>query len=85
MPGAAQHVRYNRAGGSGRHGPSSFLGSGIGRCLAGDDNQHHPHRARNLRPPDVDDIGTVPVTHLAARMRCRKILGGLIHEYGQAA
>jgi transposase InsO family protein len=25
-------------------------------------NQHRPHRARNLRPPDADDIATVPVT-----------------------
>jgi hypothetical protein len=49
-------------------------------------NQHRPHRARNLRPPDADDIATVPVTDLAAaRIRRRKILGGLIHEYERAA
>jgi transposase InsO family protein len=48
-------------------------------------NQHRPHRARNLRPPDADDIATAPVTDLAARMRRRKIIGGLIHEYERAA
>ncbi len=49
-------------------------------------NQHRPHRVRNLRPPDTDDIVTAPVTDLAvAQIRRRKILGGLIHEYGRAA
>ncbi len=49
-------------------------------------NQHRPHRARNLRPPDRDDIPTAPVTDLAtARIRRHKVLGGLIHEYEQAA
>jgi putative transposase len=44
-------------------------------------NQHRPHRARNLRPPDHDASSTVPVTDLAlARIRRRKVLGGLIHE-----
>jgi hypothetical protein len=49
-------------------------------------NRHRPHRARNLHPPDAGDIVTAPVTDLtAARIRRRKILGGLIHEYEQAA
>jgi len=49
-------------------------------------NHHRPHRARNLRPPDADDIATVLVTDLAAaRIRRREVLGGLIHEYEQAA
>jgi putative transposase len=49
-------------------------------------NQHRPHRARNLRSPDHDDANAVPVTDLAtARIRHRKILGGLIHEYERAA
>jgi putative transposase len=49
-------------------------------------NQHRPHRARNLRSPDHDDANGVPVTDLAtARIRHRKILGGLIHEYERAA
>jgi putative transposase len=48
-------------------------------------NQHRPHRARNLRPPDGDTIAA-PVTALAtARIRRREVLGGLIHEYGRAA
>jgi putative transposase len=49
-------------------------------------NQHRPHRARNLRPPDQDARITAPVTDLAAaRIQRRKILGGLIHEYELAA
>ncbi len=27
-------------------------------------NQHRPHRARNLRPPDTGDIAAAPVTEL---------------------
>ena len=49
-------------------------------------NQHRPHWARNLRPPDRDDSITAPVTDLAtARIRRRKVLGGLIHQYQRAA
>jgi hypothetical protein len=49
-------------------------------------NRHRPHRARNLRPPDHDDGITVPVTDPAvARIRRRKVLGGLIHESERAA
>jgi putative transposase len=49
-------------------------------------NRHRPHRARNLQPPDGGDISTAPVTGLAtARVRRHKVLGGLIHEYEQAA
>jgi len=49
-------------------------------------NSHRPHRARNLRPPDCDDITTVAVTDLTtAKTRRRKVLGGLIHEYERAA
>ncbi|MDQ2816343.1 MAG: transposase, partial [Actinomycetota bacterium] len=48
-------------------------------------NQHRPHRARSLRPPDGDSI-TAPVTDLeTAGIRRRRVLGGLIHEYEQAA
>jgi transposase InsO family protein len=49
-------------------------------------NQHRPHRARNLRPPDSDDITTAAVTDMAmARIRRRRVLGGLINEYREAA
>jgi hypothetical protein len=34
-------------------------------------NQHRPHRARNLRPPDRDDITAVPITDLL-QVRDRK-------------
>jgi putative transposase len=49
-------------------------------------NQHRPHRARNLRPPDSDDITMAAITDLTtAGIRRRRILGGLINEYAQAA
>ena len=49
-------------------------------------NRHRPHQARNLRPPDCDDITTAPVTDpTAARIRRRRVLGRLIHEYERAA
>ena len=49
-------------------------------------NRHRPHRGRNLRPPDCDDI-TVAVTSdlAAARIQRQRVLGGLINEYEQAA
>jgi hypothetical protein len=53
---------------------------------AAHDNHHRPHRARNLRPPDCDDITMATATDLAAaRIRRRRVLGGLIHEYKRAA
>ena len=49
-------------------------------------NRHRPHRARNLRPPDHDAGITILVAdRAAARIRRRRVLGGLIHEYEQAA
>jgi transposase InsO family protein len=49
-------------------------------------NRHRPHRARNLRPPDCGDGITASVADLAtARIRSHEVLGGLIHEYEQAA
>jgi len=44
-------------------------------------------RARDLQPPDHDgDTDAAPVTSLAtARIRRHGVLGGLIHEYKQAA
>jgi putative transposase len=48
-------------------------------------NRHRPHRARNLRSPDSDDITTAAITDLAAVIRRRRVLGGLINEYQRAA
>ena len=49
-------------------------------------NQHRPHRSRNLRPPDCDEITPAVITDLAtARIRRRRVLGGLINEYEWAA
>jgi putative transposase len=49
-------------------------------------NRHRPHQGRNLWPPDGGDGIAAPVTDLAtARIRRRKLLGGLIHEYYRAA
>jgi putative transposase len=49
-------------------------------------NLYRPRRARNLRPPDSDDITMAATTGLAAaRIRRRRVLGGLINEYRRAA
>jgi putative transposase len=49
-------------------------------------NQHRPHRARSLRPPDCDGTTMAAITDLTtARIRRRRVLGGLIHEYDRAA
>jgi transposase InsO family protein len=49
-------------------------------------NQHRPHRARDLRPPDCDDISMAEIADLTtARIRRRRVLGGLINEYERAA
>jgi len=49
-------------------------------------NCHRPHRARNLRPPDCGDTAPAAVTDLtAARIRRRRVLGGLINEYERAS
>jgi putative transposase len=49
-------------------------------------NRHRPHRARNLRPPDSDNITMAAATDLAlARVRRQRVLGGLINEYQRAA
>jgi putative transposase len=49
-------------------------------------SRHRPHLARNLRPPDCDDITMATTTDLAAtRIRRRRVLSGLIHENERAA
>ena len=49
-------------------------------------NQHRPHRARNLRPPNCDEIAPAPPADLTtARIRRRRVLGGLMNEYEQTA
>jgi putative transposase len=49
-------------------------------------NQHRPHRARNLRPPDYDQTAPAKATGLTAvRIRRRRVLAGLINEYQRAA
>jgi transposase InsO family protein len=48
-------------------------------------NGHRPHRALQLVPPDGGDA--IPVNHTrgASAVRRQDLLGGLIHEYRQAA
>ena len=50
-------------------------------------NEHRPHRALGLRPPDP--ITTLPAgddaSRVAASVRRRDLLGGLLHEYEAAA
>jgi transposase InsO family protein len=63
-----------------RH-PRAVLDEYVAHC-----NHHRPHRGRNLRPPDSDDMTTVAVTGLtSARIRRKRILGGLINECQRAA
>jgi putative transposase len=49
-------------------------------------NLHQPHRSLNLRPPDRGDTTTATITGLAtARIRRRRVLGGLVNEYQRVA
>ena len=49
---------------------------------AGHYNGHRPHQTRQQRPPDQDDQASPP---LDLPVRLRKVLGGVINEYYQAA
>jgi putative transposase len=48
-------------------------------------NGHRPHRALQLVPPDGGDAIPVNQTGGASAVRRQDLLGGLIHEYRQAA
>jgi len=52
------------------------------RAYAGHYNRHRPHQSRQQRPPNQEEPVTVP---LDCPVRRRKILGGVIKEYHQAA
>jgi putative transposase len=52
------------------------------REYAGHYNQHRPHQARQQRPPDYDDQ---PNARPGLPVHRRKVLGGMINEYYQAA
>ena len=45
-------------------------------------NQHRPHQSRQQRPPDQDSQASAPLNLPVQR---RKVLGGVINEYYQAA
>ena len=49
---------------------------------AGHYSGHRPHQSRQQRPPDRDDQACVP---LDLPVKRRKVLGGMINEYYQAA
>jgi len=49
------------------------------------DNQHRPHRALGLQPPDQPAGLTVVAEDQQARVCRRDLLGGLLHEYRRAA
>jgi transposase InsO family protein len=48
-------------------------------------NQHRPHQSRGQRPPDRDALPSPVIDLDVRRVRRRKILGGLVNEYSQAA
>ena len=48
-------------------------------------NEHRPHRARDLRPPGAEITPAVIADLAKPRIRRRRLLGGLINEYGRAA
>jgi len=53
---------------------------------AGHYNGHRPHQSRQQRPPDRDDQARVPLDlPLDLPVQRRKVLGGVINEYYQAA
>ena len=48
-------------------------------------NQHRPHRALGLEPPDPSAGPTLVGEAWRTRVRRRDLLGGLVHEYQRAA
>jgi transposase InsO family protein len=49
-------------------------------------NSHRPHQARKQLPPDSARQPTIDVHHFKThRVRCTRVLGGLINEYQHAA
>jgi putative transposase len=48
-------------------------------------NEHRPHRALRLVPPDGGGAAPVNHTRAASAVRRQDLLGGLIHEYRRAA
>jgi putative transposase len=49
---------------------------------AGHYNRHRPHQSRQQRPPGLDNPASAPPD---LPVQQRKVLGGLINEYYQAA
>jgi putative transposase len=66
-----------------------IIGSGhleqILRIYLEHDNRHRPHRALGLAPPSPSAGLTLVGADRRARVRRRDLLGGLLHEYRQAA
>ena len=52
---------------------------------AGHYNRHRPHQSRQQRPPDQDDQDNQVGVPLDLPVQRRKVLGGVINEYYQAA
>ena len=48
-------------------------------------NQHRPHRALGLEPPDLSAGPTLVGEAWRTPVRRRDLLGGLVHEYQRAA
>lgn len=48
-------------------------------------NEHRPHRALDLLPPDRGDSAPLDQPTTAQHLRRHGLLGGLVHEYQLAA
>jgi len=60
-------------------------GIAVGGEVASRGSASSPARSSGRPAPDHDGSITAPVGDLAARLRRRKVLGGLINEYERAA
>ena len=70
----------------GVHGPDVIYGQrhlrAVLQTYAGHYNGHRPHQSRRQLPPDHDEMVVTPPD---APVQRRKVLGGVINKYYQAA
>ena len=82
LPSSFFRREFVMAGGLMSYASSSAEPNRILGEYAGHYNRHRPHQSRQQRPPDQDAQASAP---LNLPVRRRKMLGGVINEYYQAA